>query len=72
MENIPIIHSFILWCLRGVDKIMEIFYTRRQGLRLSTVEKYYIYGGTVNGNELSDQDTMEQNAVFNTLFHLDP
>jgi hypothetical protein len=51
---------------------MEIFYTRRQGLRLSTVEKYYIYGGTVNGNELSDQDTMEQNAVFNTLFHLDP
>jgi hypothetical protein len=37
---------------------------------VNTFEKYYIFGERLK-YQIKDQNTMEQNAIFNTLFQLD-
>lgn len=54
-----------------IDKIMESLYTIRNRSDLNTVEKYFICRETININQDSDQNTMEQNAIFSTVFQLD-
>jgi hypothetical protein len=48
---------------------MGIIYTTVS--HLNTVEKYYVYGETLNKNRLNDQNTTEQNDIFYNLFHVD-
>jgi hypothetical protein len=53
-----------------IKKIMEILYATGKVSHFNTVKKYYSHVETLNNNYLNDQNTIEQNALFSTLFQL--
>lgn len=46
---------------------MEVSYTTERGLRLNTVEEFYIYKGTENDKHLNDKHTVLFNAIFSVI-----
>ena len=45
------------------DIIMEILYITNKGRLMDTIEKYYSYKETKNGNQINDKNTTKQNKT---------
>jgi len=47
----------------SIDDIMEILYITNNSRLMDTIEKYYIYKETNNGNQINDKNTVKQNKI---------
>ena len=45
---------------------MTVLHTTQKGPMLNTLEKFYIYQATRNGNQLNDKNTVTTNTIFDT------
>jgi len=45
---------------------MEILYITNKGRLMDTIEKYYIYKETKNGNQINDKNT-KQNQIYDAV-----
>ena len=50
-----------------IDNIMEILHITKKGRTMDTIEKYYIYKETKNGNQINDKNTVKQNKIYNAV-----
>jgi len=50
-----------------IDIIMEILYITKEGRTMDTIEKYYIYKETKNGNQINDKNTIKQNRIYDAV-----
>jgi len=48
----------------NTDDIMEVLYITKKGRTMDTIEKYYIYNETKNGNQINYKNTVKQNRIF--------
>jgi hypothetical protein len=46
---------------------MKIIHFARKGKMLDTLEKFYIYRETKNGNQVNDRLTVQSNPIFETI-----
>jgi len=54
------------------DEIMNIIHYERRGKMLDTLEKFYIYRETKNGNQINDRPTVQSNPIFETIMKHSP
>jgi len=47
--------------------IMDIVHIEKKGTMLDTLEKYYIYRETQNGNQINGKLTVRKNSIFENL-----
>jgi hypothetical protein len=52
-------HSF-----SPMTNIMDKIHIEKKGKMLETLEKYYIYRETQNGNQINDKFTFQKNPIF--------
>jgi len=50
-----------------IDNIMEVLYITKKGRTMDTIEKYYIYKETKNGNQINDKNTIKQNKIYDAV-----
>jgi len=50
-----------------MNDIMDIIHFARKGKMVDTLEKFYIYRETRNGNQVNDRLTVQNNSIFETL-----
>ena len=50
-----------------MNEIMNVIHYERKGKMLDTLEKFYIYGETKNGNQINDILTVQSNPIFETI-----
>jgi len=55
-----------------IDEIMNIIQYERKGKMLDTLEKFYIYRETKNGNQINDRLTVHSNPIFETIVKHSP
>jgi len=55
-----------------IDEIMNIIHYERKGKMLDTLEKFYIYRETKNGNQMNDRLTVPSNPIFETIVKHSP
>jgi len=55
-----------------MDEIMNIIHYERKGKKLDTLEKFYIYRETKNGNQINDRLTIQSNPIFETIVKHSP
>jgi len=55
-----------------IDETMNIIYYERKGKMLDTLEKFYIYRETKNGNQINDRITVRSNPIFETIVKHSP
>jgi len=55
-------HSF-----GSMNEIMNVVHFERKGKMLDTLEKFYIYRETKNGNQINDRLTVKSNPIFETI-----
>ena len=49
-----------------------LIHYERKGRMLDSVEKFYIYGETKNGNQINDRLTLQSNPIFKTIVNHSP
>jgi len=55
-----------------MDDIMEILYITNKGRLMDTIEKYYIYKETKNGNQINDKNRVKQNKIYDAVIQREP
>jgi len=50
-----------------IDNIMEVLNITIKGRTMDTIEKYYIYKETKNGNQINDKNTIKQNKIYDVV-----
>jgi len=50
-----------------MNEIMNVIHYARNGKMLDTLEKFYIYRETKNGNQINDKLTVQSNPIFETI-----
>ena len=50
-----------------MNEIMNVIDFERNGRMLDTLEKFYIYRQTKNGNQINDRLTVQSNPIFETI-----
>jgi hypothetical protein len=50
-----------------MNDVMEEVHTAEKGRLLDTLEKFYIYIETQNGNQINDRLTVQRNPIFEAL-----
>jgi len=55
-----------------MDEIMNVIHFERKGRMLDTLEKFYIYRETKNGNQINDRLTVQSNPIFETIVKHSP
>ena len=55
-----------------MENIMHLTHVTNKGKMLDTLEKFYIYRETEANNQINDKLTVQENAVFETIFYEDP
>jgi len=50
-----------------MNEIMNVIHFERKGKMLDTLEKFYIYRETKNGNQTNDRLTVQSNPIFETI-----
>ena len=55
-----------------MNEIMNIIHLERKGKMLDTLEKFYIYRGTKNENQINDRLTLQNNPIFETVIKHPP
>jgi len=51
---------------------MNIIHYERKGKLLDTLEKFYFYRETKNGNQINDRFTIESKPIFETIVKNSP
>jgi len=54
-----------------IDDIMEILYINNKGRLMDTIDKYYIYKETKNGNQINDKKTVNQNKICDAVIQVE-
>jgi len=50
-----------------VTNIMDTVHIKKKGNMLNTLERYFIYRETLNGNHINDKLTVQRNPIFEAL-----
>ena len=50
-----------------IIKVIKTRSIREKRKNVDTVEKFYIYRETKNGNQINDKITLQSNAIFETI-----
>jgi len=50
-----------------MNEIINVIHFARKGKMLDTLEKFYIYRQTKNGNQINDKLTIQSNLIFETI-----
>ena len=50
-----------------IEDIMDVLHITKKGRTMDTIEKYYIYYETRNGNQISDKNTVKPNRIFEAI-----
>jgi len=50
-----------------INSIMEVLYVTKKGCTMDTIEKFYIYKETKNGNQINDKNTIKQNRIHDAV-----
>jgi len=50
-----------------MNEIMNVIHFERKEKMLDTLEKFYIYRETKNGNQINDRLTVQSNPIFETI-----
>jgi hypothetical protein len=53
-----------------MDTIMEPIYITTKGRLMNTNEKFHIYQETKQNNQINDKHTVQPNAIFEILVHI--
>jgi hypothetical protein len=54
-----------------MEDIMDIIHVTNKGKMMDTLERYYIYKGTVSNNQINDKLTTKPNPIFEAVIHKD-
>jgi len=46
---------------------MEVLYITKKGNTMDTIEKFYIYKETKNGNHINDKNTIKPNRIYDAV-----
>ena len=50
-----------------VDNILEVLYLTKKDRTMDTIQKYYIYKETKNGNLINYKRTIKQNKIYDAV-----
>jgi len=50
-----------------MNEIMNVIHYERKRKMLDTLEKFYIYRETKNGNQINNRLTVQSNPIFETI-----
>ena len=73
-SNSPYAQHLINQChsLDQMEDIMEVILTTHKGKYLDTVEKYHLYQKTLEGIQINDRSTINENKIFDVIVKHNP
>jgi hypothetical protein len=54
-----------------MEDIMDVIHVTNKGEMMDTLERYYIYKGTVSSSQIKDKLTTKPNPIFEAVIHKD-